>query len=109
MTATISAAIARPRIVSLELANGSTVWLRELTLAQAWPYINGQGVNPDEIIRYSLCDQAGTPILTEEESLPLATALELLPHVLELNGLQRAGDDEPEEVEADLSPERSRG
>lgn len=109
----LDAAITTPRIISVSLeARGAVVYLRELTLAEAWPYIQGEGVDPAIILRQSLCTPDGAPALEADASLPLAVALELLPKVLKLNGLtpeDASIADDVAEAETVLSRVGSRG
>ena len=80
--------LGKPRTLELRLKNGATVTIGELSLASTWPYINGEAVDPEALIRASVIDADGEPAIAPEDAIPMAVALELLPAILEFNNLE---------------------
>ena len=72
----------------MTLTNGTTVTIGELSLADSWPYINGQAANPEDLIRAAVIDSDGNRLIKPDESIPMIQALELLPHILKFNHLE---------------------
>lgn len=77
-----------PRRQDVTLKNGTTVTLAELSIADVWPYINGETIDPEDLIRKALIDANGDRLLGDDDAIPMAQALELLPHVLKFNGME---------------------
>lgn len=78
-----------PRTAEVLLSNGTKVTIRELSIAFTWPYINGEAVDPSTLIRASVIDpSSGEPAIAEDEGIPMAQALELLPQILKLAHLE---------------------
>jgi len=90
--ARLTALLGKPRILPYCLKSGITVTLGELSLADIWPYINGESVDPEALIRASVIDDQGEPAIAPGESIPMAVALELLPAILAFNDLEAKGD-----------------
>ena len=77
-----------PRVEIVTLKNGAAVRLAELSLAVTWPYLNGEPVNPDVLVRASVVDENGEPAIASDDAIPFAAALELLPYILKMNDLE---------------------
>lgn len=98
-------------------SSGTTVYLRELTLLEAWPYVQGEPLDADHVVRLSLVDDQGKQVLGEGESLALQDGLELLYVVLEINNLvadkkdagDQGGDDQGDALEAAFLSRASSG
>ncbi len=82
----LAGVLGKPRTRDYRLKNGAEVTIRELSIADAWPYVNGQAVDPEALIRASVVD------IDAGETITLAIALELLPIILEFNNLTGDGD-----------------
>jgi len=99
--ARLTALLGKPRTLALRLKNGATVTIGELSLRDTWPYINGEAVDPESLIRASVIDKNGEPAIAPDESIPMAVALELLPLILEFNNLEATGEAGGEVAELD--------
>ena len=82
----------------MALENGTAVRIRELSIAELWPYINGEPVDPEVLIRLSVVDADGAPAIADDEGVPMAQALELIPHIMTLNRLETGKADAAAEV-----------
>lgn len=84
--------LGKPRTLEVRLKAGTVVTIGELSLRDTWPYINGEAVDPEALIRASVIDDKGEPAIAPDEAIPMAVALELLPQILEFNNLESTGD-----------------
>lgn len=100
--ARLTALLGKPRTLELRLKTGAVVTIGELSLAATWPYINGEPVDPQVLIRASVIDHMGDPAIAPEEGIPMAVALELLPVILEFNNLEGKGDSDAGGEDAEL-------
>lgn len=100
----MTTALGPPKAVQVTLDNGAIVLIRELTIAEAWPYINGEVVDPTSLIRKSVVDADGQLTIGADEDIPMAQALELLPHILKLNNLEKDDGGEVADLEVDFPP-----
>ncbi len=97
----LTAVLGAPRTKTITLKNGTQVTIRELSIAETWPYMNGGTVDPDVLIRVAVIDHKGEPLIKPQDGIPMAQALELLPHILKLSHLETNDPDSAPEV-ADL-------
>lgn len=88
--------LGKPRVLEITLSNGAGVTIRELSLADTWPYINGESVDPEALIRASVIDAQGNPAIQPDHEIPMSQALELIPQILKFNNLEQTGDDDDE-------------
>lgn len=91
-------ALGAPRREAVTLSNGTTVTLAELSLAVTWPFMNGVAVDPELLIRASLVDAHGDPLIAPDDAIPMIQALELIPHILKFNGMELAKKETAPEV-----------
>jgi hypothetical protein len=96
--ARLTALLGKPRTREVLLKSGRAVTICELSLADTWPYINGEKIDPDALIRASLIDDQGGALIPPDEGISMAAALELLPAILEFNSLEASTDDAGAEV-----------
>lgn len=80
--------LGKPRTQAIEMSSGATVLIGELPLSATWPIINGAAVDPDVIIRASVIDANGRPLIAADDEIPMALGLELLPAILAFNNLE---------------------
>jgi hypothetical protein len=84
----LTAALGQARTTVVELAGGHQVRIRELPLAVTWPYLNGEPIDPDVLIRESVIDDAGEPTIGADEAIPFRHGVELLGQILKFNQLE---------------------
>ena len=93
-----------PRRRTVTLEGGTEVTIQELSIAAAWPYVQGGAVDPEQLIRQSVIDrETGAP--AEVGFIPLAAALELLPHIMALNNLETNEDPDDGDGGAEDAPD----
>lgn len=100
----LTAILGKPRVREVCLKNGTAVTICELSLRDTWPYINGESVDPEALIRASVIDEQGEPAIAADEQIPMAQALELVAAILEFNELEPgdAGGAEVAELDQDF-------
>lgn len=99
--ARLTALLGKPRTLEIRLKSGTMVTIGELSLADTWPYINGEAVDPESLIRASVIGDTGEQAIPPDEAIPMAVALELLPLILEFNNLEATGEAGGEVAELD--------
>lgn len=103
-------ALGPARSAAVTLASGQRVHVRELTLAESYPYLfDDKPLDPDAMIRLCVTDGAGKRLVGDEESIPLSVARELLPHLIAINNLDVNVSAAVDDLEAQFSPAASSG
>ena len=91
----LAGVLGKPRTQAVTLENGAELTIGELSVADTWPYINGEPVDPENLIRASVIDpDTGGPALGPHDKITMAVALELLPIIMKFNEIETAGADE---------------
>ena len=98
-----------PRTQSVTLKNGITVTIRELPLSVTWPFMQGEPVEPEVLIRAAVIDDQGKPAIAADEEIPMAQAVELLPHIMKLSQLEVDGAPEVADLQRDFPRPASAG